>query len=131
MRNPLLIARLESGPVYMIRLYLPRGYMLNYFLRPDVVGAYHDHPWREGESRILFGSYREAVLYAGGAVEHRSFRRGDRRRFLGSLKHRVTGVSRFGCLTLFRAIGRSESGEWGFYYDNGEYFSHREILCDG
>jgi len=109
-----------NGELYMTRIYLFAGWMLNWFHKPDPGRHLHNHPWDKASSLHLFGSYVEEFI--DGSMVIRKW--GQYRTFRGELYHRITAVSPF-CVTLFRS-GKTV-GDWGFWTEDG-YISHKRYL---
>lgn len=106
----------EARP-YMLRWFLlPRNALFNayvhLFLRSDDDRALHDHPWVNC-SLLLFGSYIEHTIAAGGIEHRKRYVAGDWRfRRSGKIAHRIE-LDAGPCATLFMTGPRYR--EWGFH----------------
>ena len=107
---------------------LPAAY-LHLFLRDDDDRALHDHPWAWC-SVLLFGSYTEVTIDAGGIVR-RSYRTAPSVKLSWARRaHRVelpersiySGHRRVPCYTLFFTGFRTR--DWGFHCPDAGWIHH-------
>lgn len=118
-RDPDFLIGGKEDP-YMRRWWvIPRNKVFNiylhHFLRSDDDRALHDHPW-VNLSILLYGSYVEHTIAAGGVESAVRYEEGAMKARLASAAHRVE-LTEGPCWSLF--ITGPVVREWGFHCPRG------------